>query len=135
MLTDRAKEILNIAEGKMPEEAQLQELQRRWDDISGLAETLSANGVAELVSVAFRDASAEAEKEKEKKNTAQQRRNRGGGARNAEAKDVFKPMSHSYVVVFRARPNALVKAINAISGLRQCPRCTRSCSASPWGCH
>ena len=104
-----------IAEGKMPDEAQLQELQRRWDDISGLAETLSANGVAELVSVAFRDASAEAEKEKEKKNTAQQRRNRGGGARNAEAKDVFKPMSHSYVVVFRARPNALVKAINAIS--------------------
>lgn len=104
-----------IAESKMPEESQLQELQRRWDDIAGLAETLSENGVAELVSVAFRDVPADAEKEKEKKNTVQQRRNRGGNARKVEVKETFKPMSHSYVVVFRTRPNALVKVLNAIS--------------------
>ena len=102
-----------ISEGKMPEEARLQELQRRWDDISGFAEMLSSNGVAELVSVAFRDVSAESEKEKEK-NSAQQRRNRRGAQQQAE-ENAFKPMSYSYTMVFRARPNALVKVLNAMA--------------------
>ena len=104
-----------ISEGKMPEEARLAELQRRWDDISGFAETLSANGVSELVSVAFRDSAADAEKDKDKgRNDARQNRNRRG-AKQAESKPSFKTLSHSYVVVFRARPNALVKVVNAIA--------------------
>lgn len=102
-----------IAEGKMPEEAQLQELQRRWDDISGFAELLSANGAAELVSVDFRNTSAEAEKEKER-DSAQQRRNRRGAQQQAE-RNALKTSSHAYTFVFRARPNALVKILNAMA--------------------
>ena len=102
-----------ISEGKMPEEAKLAELQRRWDDVSGLAELLATNGVSELVSVDFRDAAVDAEKEKAQK-AAQQKRNRRG-AKQAEAKSTFKPMSHSYTAVFRARPSALVNVVNAIA--------------------
>lgn len=102
-----------IAEGKMPEDARLAELQRRWDDLSGFAETLSSNGVAELVSFDFRDTAPDAEKDKAT-NAAQQNRNRRGGARQPEAKSDFKPSSFSYVAVFRARPNALIRVVNAI---------------------
>ena len=103
-----------IAEGKMPEEARLAELQRRWDDLSGFAETLSTNGVAELVSFDFRDAAAEAAKEKEKA-AAQQKKNRRASAKQQpEAKSAFNPSSFSYVAVFRARPNALIGVVNAI---------------------
>lgn len=98
-----------IAEGKMPEDARLAELQRRWDDLSGFAETLSTNGVSELVSFDFRDAVAEADKENER-GAAQQKRNRRG----PEAKSAFKPSSFSYTAVFKARPNALIGVVNAI---------------------
>ena len=102
-----------IAEGKMPEEARLAELQRRWDDISGFAEMLATNGVSELVSIDFRDTAADAEKEKAKK-AAQQKRGRRG-AKQAEAKSSFKSTAYGYVAVFRARPNALVGVVNSIS--------------------
>ena len=95
------------------QEARLLELQRRCDDISCFVEMLATNGVSELVSVDFRDAAVDAEAEKEKK-AAQQRRNRGGD-RKSETKTAFKPLSHSYTVVFRARPNALVNVVNAIA--------------------
>jgi hypothetical protein len=100
-----------IAEGKMPEDARLAELQRRWDDLSGFAEMLATNGAAELVSFEFRDKASEEEKEKA---DAQQKRNRRGGAKKPEATSSFKPSSFSYVAVFRARPNALIGVVNSI---------------------
>ena len=103
-----------IAEGKMPEEARLADLQRRWDDLSGFAETLATNGVAELVSFDFRDAAVEAEKEKAKSAAQQKRSKRGGAKQQPEAKSAFRPSSFSYVAVFRARPNALIGVVNAI---------------------
>lgn len=103
-----------IAEGKMPEEARLADLQRRWDDLSGFAETLATNGVAELVSFDFRDAAVEAEKEKAKSAAQQKRSTRGGAKQKPEAKSAFRPSSFSYVAVFRARPNALIGVVNAI---------------------
>lgn len=42
-----------IAEGKMPEQAELAALQRQWDDVSTVVEILEASGIAELRDVAF----------------------------------------------------------------------------------
>ena len=103
-----------ISEGKMPEEAKLPELQRRWDDVFGLAETFAACGVDEFASIAFRDGDSAAEKkaEAEKKNSAANKR---GKKRQEPAKSVFKPSSFSYTAVFRARPNSIIKVVNAFA--------------------
>ena len=53
-----------IAGGKMPTDAELPELQRRWDDITLVVETLSACGISELADVAFKAPAAEAEPER-----------------------------------------------------------------------
>ena len=103
-----------ISEGKMPPEAKLAELQRRWDDVATLAETLSECGIDELVSVDFRDGSAEA---KQKEEAEQQRgpRRKPRGKKPAAEENSFKPSAFGYAVVFRARPNALVKSLNAFA--------------------
>ena len=45
-----------IIEGKMPSDAELAELQRKWDDVATITEMLATNGVAELVDVQFKAA-------------------------------------------------------------------------------
>ena len=104
-----------ISEGKMPPEAKLTELQRRWDDVATLSETLSECGVDELVSVEFRDGAAE---DKQKEAAEQQRgprRKPPRGRKPAAEESAFKPTAFGYTVVYRARPNALVKSLNALA--------------------
>ena len=104
-----------ISEGKMPPEAKLAELQRRWDDVATLAETLSGCGIEELVSVEFRDGSDE---DKQKEEAA--KKNRARGRKPAAKEDgSFKPSAFGYTVVFRARPNALVKSLNALATIER----------------
>ena len=99
-----------IAEGKMPPEAKLVELQRRWDDVATIAETLAGCGIDEFAGIEFRDAADEA---KQKEEPA--KRGRARGRKPVAKESSFKPSAFGYTVVFRARPNALVKALNAFA--------------------
>ena len=102
-----------IAEGKMPAEADLANLQRQWDDVATIAEMLSTNGVVELVDVGFANANREQEagnREQETKGKKGQKAKRG---KAAETKSLpHEPRSFSYVFTFAARPPAFVKVLN-----------------------
>lgn len=104
-----------ISEGKMPPEASLAELQRRWDDVATLAETLSECGIDELVSVEFRDASAEAKQKEEAEQQRGPRRKAQRGRKPAAEDSSFKPAAFGYTIAFRAKPAALVKSLNAFA--------------------
>lgn len=108
-----------ISEGKMPPEAKLAELQRRWDDVATLAETLSGCGIEELVSVEFRDGSAEDKQKEEAEQQRGQRRRQQRGRKPAAEESSFKPTAFGYTVVFRARPNALVKSLNTLATIER----------------
>lgn len=96
-----------IAEGKMPAEAKLAELQRQWDDIVLIVETLSKCGAAELVDVQFK---AKAETETSEKDVRKKK-----NAKNAKAVSQEKePSVQGYVVTFTTRPLGFVKSLNAL---------------------
>lgn len=97
-----------IAEGRMPDVAQLPTLQRMWDDVSVLAATLASCGVSEL-----QDIQRQERAEAQPKETANRR-----GAKNRRAAaepEVIKPAANTYLVTFLARPAACVKAVNALA--------------------
>ncbi|MBQ2632820.1 MAG: Amuc_1100 family pilus-like protein, partial [Kiritimatiellae bacterium] len=103
-----------IAEGKMPPEAQLTEIQRRWDDVSTIAEMLSSCGVDELTDVAFRDDAAA--KEAAEKEAAQKKKGPKKGQRTGAKKEsTVRPSAYGYTFAFQARPAALVKVVNALT--------------------
>lgn len=99
-----------IAEGKMPTDAELPELQRRWNDVMLVVETLAACGVSELVNVDFKAAAAQDE--------AQEKKAKKGGKKPAKkrpaAEPTFRPSAFSYVFTFATRAPAFVKAVNAL---------------------
>ena len=102
-----------IAEGKMPSEAELAELQRKWDDVSTITEMLSTNGVAELVDVSFAavnggQGTGDREQEKGKKARGSQKKNPSAG----NSPLLAPPSSFSYVFTFTARPPAFVRTLN-----------------------
>lgn len=98
-----------ISGGDMPSEAQLAELQRRWDDVAVVTETLADCGVGELTDVQFKAA------EKKQEDDANVRGNRKKAKnKKKQGKEVATPVSsYSYVLSFTARPAALVKVVNA----------------------
>jgi hypothetical protein len=100
-----------IAEGKMPSDAQLAELQRRWDDVALITETLAAAGIAELVDVQYKA------KEEPKEEVRDNKKGRRSAQRRPAAKaepEVAPPAAYTYVFVFNTRPAAFVKALNAL---------------------
>ncbi len=109
-----------LVEGKMPTDAELPELTRRWDDVERVVELLAQSGVAELVDVAFKGSDlmmsdAEKEKaaaaaEKAKKAAKKARRN----AKKAVEPETVPPAAFSYVFTFKTRPAGFVKALNAL---------------------
>ena len=102
-----------IAEGKMPAENELAELQRRWDDVATVTEILATNGVTELVDVQFAAAKKEeAAKSEERGAKKKGQRTKDKGQRPMS--DVQCPSSHSYVFTFSARPSAFIRTINAL---------------------
>ncbi|MBQ3288978.1 MAG: Amuc_1100 family pilus-like protein [Kiritimatiellae bacterium] len=112
-----------VIEGKMPPEANLVEIQRRWDDVATIAETLAACGVNELVDVAFRDDAA-AKEAAEKENAKKDRRGGRAGKKGAEKEPAVRPAAYGYTFTFLARPPALVKVLNALT---TCERFTVIC--------
>ena len=101
-----------IAEGKMPAEAELAELQRRWDDVVTVTELLVTNGVVELVDVQFAAAKKdEANEAKDKRNARDKRK----GSANSKPQNLkTSSTSFSYVFTFAARPAAFIRTVNAL---------------------
>jgi hypothetical protein len=101
-----------IAEGKMPADSQLAELQRRWDDVATITEILAAAGITELVDVQYKaNEEAKEEESKPKKGARRGKERRGVAAKEVE---VAKPAAFSYVFTFTSRPAGIVKALNAL---------------------
>ena len=106
-----------IAEGKMPGANEMADLQRRWDDVALVVETLAQVGVSELVDVAFGAAAAAKDQKKDAKKGAKKPVKRPALKNKAKAADAVEAKglkACSYVVTFAARPAALVKAVNAL---------------------
>ena len=104
-----------IAGGDLPSDAQLAELQRRWDDVAVVTETLAESGIGELTDVQFKV--ADKPKEEPQQNARGNRRQAKKPAKKAAQEDkasVGAVSSFSYVFSFTAKPHALVKAVNAL---------------------
>ena len=109
-----------LAEGKMPTDAELAELTRRWDDVQLVVEILGACGVAELTDVAFK-AEASQEPKVDERDAKKSRKNakksaaKKNAAKKAAAAPASAPSAFSYVFTFATRAPAFVRAINALS--------------------
>lgn len=99
-----------ISEGKMPAEAELAELQRKWDDVATVAGILSKCGASELVDVQF------AEVKKTAENPANEAKNKRQKAKKSNNQATKQPnSSFSYVFTFLVRPPAFVRTINELA--------------------
>lgn len=104
-----------IAEGKMPAEAELTDLQRKWDDVATITALLATNGVVEIMDVQFATAkAAKADENKKDKRNVRGKRVKGKSAQVAPASCVAS-VAFSYVFTFAARPPALVAALNTLA--------------------
>ena len=99
-----------ISEGKMPAEAELAELQRKWDDVATVAGILSKCGASELVDVQFAEVKKSAEKPA---NDAKNKRQKTKGKKVQD--EVRRPCSQSYAFTFLTRPSAFVRTINELT--------------------
>ena len=106
-----------ITGGKLPADDQLVELQRKWDDVVTVVETLGQGGIAELTGVEFKteEANQEQPAKDDRKNRRQANARNNRNARSAETSAAIEPVKFSYVFTFTAKPSALVKAINALA--------------------
>lgn len=102
-----------IVEGKMPTEAQLPELQRRWDDVATVVELLAQSGIAELTDVQFK---VEAVKEEPEDARGRRRKAaRSGDRRQGDDKDKKGPSAFSYVFSFTTKSAGFAKVLNALT--------------------
>ena len=103
-----------IVDGKLPAEADLATLQRKWDDVALVAEVLSRSGVAELTDVQFKATAAEiAQAEAEKKAASSKKK-----AKPRKGKDPAQDAASrtaAYVFTFSALPAAFVRVVNALA--------------------
>ena len=106
-----------ISGGNMPADDKLAELQRRWDDVTTVIETLAACGIAELVEIDFKTLQAKEdpkEAEAKKNNRGKNRKSNAGRKAKAEASEPEGPAAYTYGFTFTTRPAGFVKAINAL---------------------
>ena len=101
-----------VAGGSMPKDSELPELQRKWDDVVTVVETIAACGVAELTDIQFK-AVEEGKEEIGKRNQKGKAKKSAKGAKK-DAAEANAPKDFSYVISFTSRPAALVKVLNAL---------------------
>ena len=101
-----------ILDGKLPPEAQLQKLQRQWDDIVFIFETLANAGVGEVTGLEIAPAVPVQEQQEPRKGQKKPKRN-GRPAKGAgkPAKEIVE----KYTVQFTSGPAAFVRAVNDFS--------------------
>ena len=100
-----------IVEGKMPAESQLAELQRRWDDVATIVETLGRCGVAELTDIQFK---VEEKKEEPQDRKGKKRAQKAKGKSQKPASGVGNPSVYTYVFTFKTKPAGFTKVLNAL---------------------
>ena len=101
-----------ITGDEMPKDADLPRLQREWYDISTVVRALAVTGVVEIVEVT-RQAAKAAEPEDQDANASRKPKKRR--AAKGDGADAEKaPLVSVFTVAFRAKPQGLVNAINAI---------------------
>ena len=103
-----------VSGDKLPTKDQLPRLQRQWGDVCTLVKTLSDCGVVEVVRIepgaaAKQQAQASAEPKKDAKKS--KKRKKGKDAE--DEKPAYT--EEKYAIDFRAKPAALVKAVNALA--------------------
>ena len=104
-----------VTGSELPDKAQLPRLQRQWADIKLIVSALADCGIDEIVNIA---PAAEVKKIEEQDDAKAKRKNRRPRNKAAEeAKPVFT--RESYSLVFRAKPAALVNAVNAFASNRR----------------
>ena len=100
-----------ITEDKMPADADLANLQREWYDISTVVKALAVTGVVEIADVVRQTkAPVPEEQDAAAARKAKKRRN----AKAEEEAAAKAPLVSTFTVVFRAKPQGLVNAVNAI---------------------
>ncbi len=104
-----------ISGGKMPAEAELAELQRKWDDVATVAGILSKCGASELVDVQFAEKAPETTGVQDKRDARGRGDKRRGSSRSNN--QAIKPSSNSfsYIFTFLVRPPAFVRTVNELA--------------------
>ena len=103
-----------IVEGKMPVEAELGVLQRRWDDLVTVAELLATNGISELLDVGFAAVKSEEGRVKSEE-LKKGKSSKGKKNSSSENSSLFTHhSSFSYVFTFAAKPSAFIRALNEL---------------------
>lgn len=103
-----------ILDGKLPPEAQLQKLQRQWDDVVFIFETLANAGVGEVTGLEIAAASAAPAPEQQEPRKGQKKPKRAGKSAKS-AKGPPKDIVENYTVQFTSSPDAFVRAVNEFS--------------------
>jgi hypothetical protein len=105
-----------ILDGKLPPEAKLPMLQRQWDDITFVIETLSAAGALEVTGVdvkvtqkSVEDSRVASKKKRFSKRAVANKKQQS----TADEKEQIS--SESYVFTFLARPAGVVNVLNALN--------------------
>ena len=100
-----------IVEGKMPTDAQLAELQRRWDDVATVIELLAQSGIAELTDVQYQvaDPKAAAQDAKGKKKAPQAK-----DKAKKPLSDISNPSAYTYVFSFTTKPAGFASVLNKL---------------------
>lgn len=106
-----------ITGGKLPADDQLAELQRKWDDVVTVVETLGQGGIAELTGVEFKTEEAKQEQsaKDDRKNRRQANARNNRNARSAETSAAIEPVKFSYVFTFTTRAPGFIKTLNQLS--------------------
>lgn len=95
-----------IADGVMPETANLKKLQREWDDFKLIVQTFVPCGITRVTRLEVKAAAPAAPVETPK---------RGAKKQSKKTVETFKPESRTYVIGVKAAPAAFVKALNALA--------------------
>ena len=99
-----------ILDGKLPPEAQLQKLQRQWEDVVFIFETLAKDGVGEVTGLEIAASAAPAPEKQEQRKGQKKPKNNGKLAKEAQAP--AKEVVENYTVQFTASPDAFVRVVN-----------------------
>ncbi len=99
-----------ISGGVMPKEEDLPRLQREWYDVSTVIEALAVTGVTEIAEVAI-----QAEQKASDDDANKSRKNKRKAKAKAEAGATSLPNVTRFSVTFKALPQGIVNAMNALA--------------------
>jgi len=107
-----------ISGGKMPADAELADLQRRWDDVATVVEILAKSGIAELTDVGFAAAAGGEQGTGNREQEAKGKKNKKPVRKTNQTikqsnNQTIQPVAFSYTFSFTTKPAAFVRALNA----------------------